>query len=594
MKSDPLYALAQANLLSDLDRHFSALMGRLSDAPNPTVNLAAALAVQTRRMGHVCLDLPAIAGRPPEAASKAPPLPDLDAWRAALVGSGVVGRPGDFMPLILDKADRLYLHRYWAYQDRLARGLLSRGQRKEEAGQGEKELSDLLDRYFPPMAGADGPDLQRRAAAVALTRRLCVISGGPGTGKTTTVAKILALSIEAADDPPAAALAAPTGKAAARMTAALVRETADPQYDPIREWLPDGGATIHRLLGSIPDSPYFRHNSDNPLPADLVVIDEASMVDMALMAKLMDALKPEARLILLGDRDQLASVEAGAVLGDICDTGGTSARTEDADGIGGCIVQLERSYRFGPDSGIGAVSRAVNTGDADAAIALLRDGARSDATWMDPFLPDAPPPPFREAVVNGYRDYLEAGLDPEAVLQRFDRFRVLCGLRRGPFGAMSITEAVESILARAGHIRPAGTWYHGRPVMITRNDYALRLFNGDVGVALRDPGAAGEIRVFFPGSDGGVRRLHPLRLPDHETVFAMTVHKSQGSEFDRVALLLPDRDAPVLTRELIYTGLTRAREAVAVWGDPAVFRRAVERRIRRSSGLRDALWGGGR
>jgi len=594
MTLDPLQALEQANLLSDLDRHFAALMRRLSDAPDPAVDLAAALAARTRRMGHVCLDLPAVAGRPPEPAAKAPPLPDLDAWRAALIRSGVVGRPGDFMPLILDRADRLYLHRYWAYQDRLARGLLSRGQSTEDGGQRTEGPADLLDRYFPPVGSVDEPDLQRRAAEVALTRRLCVISGGPGTGKTTTVAKILALSIEAADDPPEAALAAPTGKAAARMTAALVRETADSVYDSVREWLPDGAATIHRLLGSIPDSPYFRHDQDTPLPADLVVIDEASMVDMALMAKLVDALKPDARLILLGDRDQLASVEAGAVLGDICGAGGPAARAEDAVGIGGCIVQLERSYRFGPDSGIGAASRAVNAGDADAALAVLRDSAQSEARWMEPFPTNAPPASFRDAVVARYRDYLAAGLAPEDVLQRFDRFRVLCGLRRGPFGALSSNDAIETILARAGLIRPTGAWYRGRPVMITRNDYALRLFNGDVGVALRDPGAGGEIRVFFPGSDGGVRRLHPLRLPDHETVYAMTVHKSQGSEFNRVALLLPDRDAPVLTRELIYTGLTRARESVAVWGDPAVFRRAVERRIRRSSGLRDALWGGGR
>jgi exodeoxyribonuclease V alpha subunit len=211
------------------------------------------------------------------------------------------------------------------------------------------------------------------------------------------------------------------------------------------------------------------------------------------------------------------------------------------------------------------------------------------------FHPDAPPDLFREAVIEGYRPYLSVMDDaaPDILFRRFDGFRVLCGLRRGPFGAAAVNRIAEAILAEAGLIRPTETWYAGRPVMITRNDYGRGLFNGDVGIALRDPGAKGEIRVFFPTADGAVRRLHPLRLPDHETVYAMTVHKSQGSEFDRVLLLLPDRDAPVLTRELLYTGLTRARESVFVWSDPSVFRQAAGRRTVRSSGLRDALWGGG-
>ncbi len=598
MTADLLHPLATDGLLSDLDRHFARLMVRLSGGETPEVGLAAALVSRSRRMGHVCLNLPDIAGHPPEGSTDAPPLPQLASWREALRRSRVVGAPGDVAPLVLDRADRLYLYRYWAYQEELAEGLLGRGRREEDGGEGAEEgeepaeqVSGLMDRFFPR---EEGDERQRRAAEVALNRRLCVISGGPGTGKTTTVARILALLIGMSEDsPPDIALAAPTGKAAARMQEAIRREKARPVFEGFREVLPESAVTLHRLLGTRFDSPYFRHNRENPLPADTVVVDEASMVDLALMAKLVEALRPGARLILLGDRDQLASVEAGAVLGDICNTGGRTDGTGDG-GIRGCIVQLETSYRFGGRSGIGAVSRAVNKGDGDGAIGMLRSG--EDALrWGGPFHPDAPQERFREAVIEGYRPYLTVldDPDPDTLFRRFDRFRILCGLRRGPFGAAAVNRTMEAILAKAGLIRPTGAWYPGRPVMITRNDYGLGLFNGDVGIALRDRAAAGEIRVFFPTADGGVRRLHPLRLPGHETVYAMTVHKSQGSEFDRVLLLLPDRDAPVLTRELLYTGLTRARESVFVWSDPSVFRQAAGRRTVRSSGLRDALWGGG-
>ena len=598
MNPDLLQRLEKDGLLSDLDRHFARFMVRLSGGDAPEVGLAAALVSRDRRRGHVCLDLSRISGNPPEEFPEAPLFPGLAPWREALKGSRVVGRPGTFAPLILDDADRLYLYRYWDYQRRLAESLLARGRKTEEGGRRTEILGALLDSYFPSSGEAEGPDRQRQAAEVALTRQLCVISGGPGTGKTTTVARILALFVATSEGrPPAVALAAPTGKAAARMQEAIQREKTRPIFDAVRDRLPDAAGTIHRLLGTVPGSPYFRHHRDAPLPADVVVIDEASMVDMALMAKLVDALKPEARLILLGDRDQLASVEAGAVLGDICNTGKPTPETEATPeetraGIRGCIVQLEKSYRFTAAGGIGAASRAVNRGDAEAALAVLEDGGPA-AEWGGVLDPDAPQARFKAAVIEGFRAYLEARHDPETVFRRFDAFRILCGLRQGPFGAAVVNRRVEAILETAGLIRPSTLWYPGRPVMITRNDYGLGLFNGDVGVALRDPEAGGEVRVFFPGPDGGVRRLNPMRLPDHETVYAMTVHKSQGSEFNHVALLLPDRDAPVLTRELIYTGLTRARESVAVWGDPAVFRRAVERRIRRSSGLRDALWGGG-
>jgi exodeoxyribonuclease V alpha subunit len=378
----------------------------------------------------------------------------------------------------------------------------------------------------------------------------------------------------------------------------------------IKEQIPDKASTIHRLLGPISGSPYFRHNARNLLPVDLVVVDEASMVDLALMSKLVQALPVQARLVLLGDKDQLASVEAGAVLGDMCDTGNVhgfsrqfcndlkkvtgyridpSPRGADGPGICDCIVHLHKSFRFGSDSGIRAVSRSVNAGEADLAVTPVVDGNYKDMEWKNLPKPHALPRAIRDRIITGFGDYLKAR-DLEEVFQVFDRFRILCALRKGPYGATALNFLVEKVLKDEGLIEPSGQWYAGRPVLVTHNNYDLGLFNGDVGIVLPEPGRKNDLRVSFPAADGTVRKVHPLRLPAHETVYAMTVHKSQGSEFDQVLLLLPDRDSPVLTRELIYTGITRARKAVEIWGTEPVFRTAVSRRIERTSGLRDALW----
>ncbi len=468
-----------------------------------------------------------------------------------------------------------------------------------------------MDRLFPP-GGQAGPDWQKAAALIGALKPFCVITGGPGTGKTTTVAKILALLLELHS----AAflrifLAAPTGKAAARLQESLARAKKDlPVAEALKERFPAEAYTLHRLLGVLPEGGGFRHGADNPLAADAVIVDEASMVDLALLARLTAALPAGARLILLGDQDQLASVEAGAVLGDICDTGRTQGfspslvqvlqdvleektvwpvEESPVRGLRDCIVPLRRNYRFGADSGIGAVSRLVNAGEADAALDRIREGGGEDIGWRE-----LPPPEnlvrsLRKAVREGFSPYLKQQ-DPEGVFEHLQAFRILCALREGPYGVQGLNFLVEQQLRRDGLIRPEGRWYPGRPILITQNDYTLRLFNGDVGVILPDPGADQELRAWFPGEKGQWRKFPPRRLPAHETVYALTVHKSQGSEFDRVLLILPDRDNPVLTRELIYTGITRARKRVEVWGREGVFRSAVARRIRRSSGLREALW----
>ncbi len=586
-------------------------MASLSGGEMPEVALAAALASHYQGEGNVCLDLSSVAGRPLlQDGNENVFSPELKKWKSLLEGCPVVGKPGEYRPLILD-GTRLYLFRYWDYETKLA-GIL-----KTRTGAGWKQvdnviLKDGLARFFPKNAPAE-TDWQRVAAFTAVTKKFCVISGGPGTGKTFTVAKILALLLE---QPGAEklriALAAPTGKAAARLQEAIKNSKEKLNCgEDVKKLIPEEASTIHRLLGNLPGSPYFRHNTENPLSADVVVVDEASMVDLALLSKLAQAVSPEARLILLGDKDQLASVEAGAVLGDICDTGklhgyalrfcialkeiaGEEVPPSGGDGDGpsmrDSIIQLQRSYRFGGASGIGEVSRAVNQGDDPRAIELMKAGSYGDIRWKDLPGADGLPARLRDPILTGFSAYLQEP-DPAKAFELFNRFRILCALREGPYGVRDLNVRVEEALRNEGVLGREGRWYRGRPVMITRNDYNLRLFNGDVGITLPDPQAGNELRVFFPAADGSIRTFPPLRLPDHETVYALTVHKSQGSEFDRVLLILPDRESHVLTRELIYTGITRAREGVEIWGREEIFRAAVSRRIERASGLREALWG---
>jgi exodeoxyribonuclease V alpha subunit len=612
VKREDLRQLYQRGILSELDLHFGLFMEALACKSIQGLSTAAALVSRTTREGHICLDLSDLAGkRMPEGEKDAVALPEVKAWVSALRRSSVVVRPGEYKPLVLDDKGRLYLFRYWDYQEKLSEWIRLHA-REDEEGVRETLLKEGLARLLPEN-GAGEVDWQKVSAFTSVVKKFIVISGGPGTGKTTAVAKILALLLEQAGSTRLrVALASPTGKGATRLQEAIrISRAGLPCAEGIREAIPTAASTIHRLLGSIAGSPYFRHNARNRLPVDVLVVDEASMVDMALMSKLVQALPPEARLILLGDKDQLASVEAGAVLGDICDTGrshgysgrfckalekmtGYKVRPEKkqkgASRMGDCIIRLEKSYRFGSESGIGALSRTVNHGEGDLALNLLREGGYRDIVWKDlPHL-SVLPRAMRESIVEGFRKAL-AATDPMEVFEGLEHFRILCALREGPLGAPAINLLVERILRAEHLIKGEGRWYVGRPVLITRNDYELGLFNGDVGVVLADPGAGHELRVFFATPEGGLRKVHPARLPEHETVYAMTVHKSQGSEFDQVLLLLPDRDSPVLTRELIYTGITSARDALQVWGDPDIFRTAVSRRIERVSGLRDALWG---
>ncbi len=594
-------SLRAVGVLSDLDVYLAQSLARLAGESRGEVLLATAFASRAVRQGHVCLDLARLVSEGPPRDDEGSPaagaeLPALARWEATLRDSALVGASGATQsptPLVLDRAHRLYLRRYWLHQESLADAIASRAAAAVD-GIDEGLLADGLTRLFGGVDEPASPDMQRLAASTAVRRRFCVISGGPGTGKTHTVVRILALAIEqalaAGQPPPRIALMAPTGKAAARLQAAVQDGAAAlPCATAVREAIPAAATTIHRALGATRrGASVFRHHRGDPLRADLVLVDEASMVDLALMARLFDALLPSARLMLLGDQDQLASVEAGAVLGDICNSGGPRSHppTAMASGIADAIVQLSRSYRFA--GGIGRLAAAINTGNVEGVWSVLDEGG--DVGWH-PAGADGGLGIEGERVVREGLEAFRAAGSPRQQLQALERFRVLCAHRRGPGGVEAVNAQIEQLLADQGVIRVDGPWYVGRPILVTRNDYQLQLFNGDVGIITAADGDTERRQAVFLTPDGGERRLSPARLPPHETVFAMSVHKSQGSEFDAVVALLPPEPSPVVSRELLYTAVTRARSRATIIGPRAVVEHAVSQAIARASGLRDRLWG---
>jgi exodeoxyribonuclease V alpha subunit len=615
--SDALRSLLEAGRLPPLCYYFARFVARGCGLDEDSVVGRSAALVSLRNLqGDVCVDLTRFAGRAlfddsgdAEHAAALPKAPALARWRQALTDSSWVGGPGSDRPLILD-GSRLYLNKYWRFEQQVARALLDR--MEPITGLEPARLRQGLERLFPSVPEL-AVDRQKVAAAISATRRFAVISGGPGTGKTTTVVKLLALLLEQSATL-RIALAAPTGKAAARLSAAMRAGKARVSADAgVLSRIPDEARTVHRLLGVGADNS-FRHDSQNPLLIDCLVVDEASMIDLPLMARLLAALPPAARVILLGDRDQLASVEAGSVLGDITGHGRELAfspaqqqqlqavgalppggRTHTADGsVSGAagtlpaaadaVGLLRVSYRFKDDSGIGALSKAVNAGGGERALALLRDAAHADLDWLD-------------ASADGLRaDCLERAIDQHAEVLRqpdvgdalglFERYRVLAALHRGPFGVEEINRLIAVRLRSRGLIAAADD-YHGKPVMVTANDYEVGLFNGDIGLLWR--GEDRVLRAWFALADDQVRAVPVRQLPEHVCAYALTVHKSQGSEFDEVLLVLPFEHSPVLTRELIYTGITRARQRVSVHGNPATFVEGCRRRVERSSGLAERL-----
>ncbi len=595
----------RSGVLGAADVHVAQRLGGLGGEQDETVLLAAALAVRALRSGSVCLDLAGAARTTAvegveAAAVAALPWPDPGRWLRVVQASGLVAvgpeGPADRPLRWVD--GMLYLDRYWRQERLIAEALDSAAARPAPLVDGPR-LGTAVARLFPSAE----PDRQRLAAVVAAHRWVSVLAGGPGTGKTTTVAKLLAVLADRPGAAPRIALAAPTGKAAARLTEAVAEVTSGLDVEDRQRLGTLRASTLHRLLGWRPGARgRFRHDRHNRLPFDVVVVDEASMVSLTLMSRLVEAVRGDCRLVLVGDPDQLASVEAGAVLGDLVAREAPAGATAD-DPVEGLlatdladldppersaaldagVVRLSHVHRF--SGGIKALAEAVRSGDPSAVRDVLADAPdgvehldvdAASTTRLDAVRADAVAAgvALTEAAVAG---------DTTGALAQLERHRLLCAHREGGYGVERWSRRVEEWLRAAvdGYGRE-GRWYVGRPLLVTSNDYQLHLFNGDTGVVVEVDGAA---RAAFR-RDGSVDLLPVSRLSDVQTVHAMSVHRSQGSQFDRVTLVLPPADSPLLTRELLYTAITRAKQHVRIVGTSDALLAAVARPIARASGLR--------
>ena len=644
--------------LRALDGALARFFAELDPQAEPLLLLASALASHQLGQGHVCLDLVATLANPDFALSMPPEgdeagltlLPSqllagvaLTDWHQQLQASPLVAEASgnEARPLVLHE-QRLYLRRYWRYEQSVAQALRHR---LALASDLPEQLGERLAQLFPEPLVVDGQrqtDWQKLACALAVRGNFSLITGGPGTGKTTTVVRLLALLQQSAGAHSLRIrLAAPTGKAAARLTESIGDQVASlPVTEAVRAIIPSEVTTLHRLLGSLPNSRHFRHHPGNLLPLDVLVVDEASMIDLEMMATLLAALPLHARLILLGDKDQLASVEAGALLGDLCRDAQVGRYdpelghwleqvsgealvhpllqpgTREEHPLAQRTLMLRYSRRFGSESGIGQLASAVNEQDAPQARRILTEG-RADVYRLK--LRDEQDKALDKLLLNGwgqalgYGHYLELlqhtrpGANTEVddpawhdwagqVLAAFDAFRLLSAVRKGPWGVEGLNERIASLLHQRGLLSADQGWYEGRPVLVTRNDYSLGLMNGDIGIALRLPDTPGRtvLRVAFARNDGSgeLKFVLPSRLSAIETVFAMTVHKSQGSEFAHTALILPESLNPVLTKELLYTGITRARHYFSLIESRAsVFEQTIQKRVERRSGLLAGLQG---
>jgi exodeoxyribonuclease V alpha subunit len=607
----PLAAFNDAGVLSAADVRVALTLTRLAGVePVSDATLAVAFAVRAPRLGHVFVDLATAAetstSELDEVDLTALPWPDPAVWvQAVAAADGLVGVGEDAegtLPLRL-LGSRLYLDRYWNAERRLAERLLALDSTPVRSVD-LSVLAGLLGALF-----ADEQDLlQRTAAACAALRGLTVVAGGPGTGKTTTVARTVALlaSLTPAA-PPLIALCAPTGKAAARLQEALHSAAAVLPIEPAakRTMLGLHASTIHRLLGARGDG-RFRHDRGNPLPHDVVIVDETSMVSLSMMSRLLDALRGDAAIVLVGDPDQLSAIEAGAVLRDIVGpaadehhfsaamhallarSGATPESEPAGDGrFGDGIVVLRRGHRYG--EGIAGFAQAIRRGDADAAIAAA-NSSPDEVTWLDVEPePRNPPELLRSLTVDAYRRVTasaQAG-DGAGALAALSAFRILCAHRRGTFGVSAWTDQVQRWLSDAGETIDAISGdYVGRPLLVTANDHELRLFNGDTGVLIAMPEG---VAACFE-RDGELTSIAPSRLADVDSVYAMTIHKSQGSQFEIATVLLPDPTSRLLSRELLYTAATRAQQRLLLVGSEASLRAAIERPVARATALRERLW----
>jgi exodeoxyribonuclease V alpha subunit len=588
---------------------------------HPSLLLAAILTSAAVGNGHVCYPLKETPEQPFLKKIIKEYCPSPDQWRLELLTTSVVGHPGEKTPLILDEQNNLYLYRFFCYEKIVASALQQRA--TAELVLNHKLAVQLLQRLFPHSTTTNKKnkivDFQQMAAALALLKPLVIISGGPGTGKTHTVARILAtiqaLHAGQQQEGPGKkllriALAAPTGKAAAHLEESIRKAKLSLPED-LRRNIPEQAQTLHRLLGSRPGTADFRFNKENKLYLDLLILDEASMIDLEMMVNILEALPEKTRIILLGDHNQLASVEAGSLFADLCGNykpkwspelcfqlqqlTGTPAEqlfsptrrqhNKINNALSDSLVLLRTSYRFQEDSGIGAFATAVKNGSVKQVQQVMADhytdveavqytGAKKKE-WLE------------KKIIQGFQPILTAS-SPEQAFAAMEAFRFLCALRKGPDGVQGINSLVEQILRKNGLITPKKSdWYQGRPIIVLRNQYEMQLFNGDTGILWQD--AQGRLRAWFRRGDNNLTSISPARLPEHETAYAITVHKAQGSEFDKILLLLPEEESRVLTQELLYTGLTRAKTKLILCASLERIATMIKRKTQRFSRLAEEL-----
>lgn len=602
-----LAAAAGRGEASRLGSEFARFIARIAPEESCGVILGVYLACAVLEDSHTCLVLdPDVLSTAAEA--KGICLKDARAVIKDIREAGVVGRPGDLKPLILD-GNRLYLHRYWRYEQRIAGRLLALAGIRSRPSD-ELAAVELVKQFFPRCPAR--PDWQKIAVFNALYRNLLVISGGPGTGKTRTITAVMAVLLAASEKKDLIiAMCAPTGKAAARLTESVAE--AIPEFGlpaGIVERMPVKAHTIHRLLGAGLKPGVFRFNRETPLPHDVVIVDEVSMVDLPMMVHLLDALHEHAKLVLLGDRDQLASVEAGSVLRDICAGSGSFSYSHDfveragkigekiepeisgsnsAEGrsteLRDCIIVLGHSYRFSEGTGIAELASAVNRGRFTEVSEILGNRRFPRVRFISAAKTDLPA--LLESEVSGFIRELPASESQQQALKKMGDFRILCGLKRGYTGVEYINRhiAAHFFQAMEGHGRGL---YRGLPVIINRNDYMLGLYNGDTGIAW--PDETGRLRIWFDAGENGLRCFSPARLPTFDPAWSITVHRSQGSEFSKVLFVLPSEKTAMPGRELLYTAITRARDEIIIWGTWRDLEACVVNRTRRNSGLGAILW----
>ncbi|MDY0362428.1 MAG: exodeoxyribonuclease V subunit alpha [Desulforegulaceae bacterium] len=559
------------------------------------------LSMQTRK-GSICIDLDK-----DEKISEflAKYVISKDLFKKEIYESSFVGTDDKNLPVIFEK-NLFYLNRYYNYEKFFAEFIMQKSQTENYDLKKIDKLKKIIQKYFP--LSEINPDWQKFAAITACISNFCAVSGGPGTGKTTVTVKIIAILLEL-DYPkkPEILLCAPTGKAASRMVEAIISAISNIGLDDeIKKYFPVKASTIHRLLGFLPKTNKFLYNKENRLKADIVIVDEASMIDMKLMSNLCEALEDDAKLILLGDRFQLASVSPGSVFGDICKRGEKIGYSEkyidvlkefyDEKGleqiplsenikISDSISELKKSYRFDEKSGIGKLAEAVKNVDLKKCSEIFNSDLE-DIEFIEPENYSDFKNNIKKFALKNYKRLLDLK-DPDTAFKFFSEFMILSPLNEGDYGISTLNSIIENLFTSKKN-SDEKNWYNGKPVIITQNDYVNNLFNGDTGICLENE--KGEKKVFFQSLESEYKTVHPVRLNELKTVFAMTVHKSQGSEFDNILITLPDYDSKALSRELIYTAITRAKKKVYFLGSRFSFYNSIKRSVSRSSGLYYRLW----